>query len=562
MTASLPVPPGLVLIVAGLMLPALPPRARRAVMLAAPLLALALVWLVPDGPALSLPFLGYHLSLCDGTAAGRLFGTVFAIMAFGGALYALGQTNVVELTAAFFYAGSALGVAFAGDLITVFVFWELMAIASTVVVWSAGPQAAGAGMRYASVHLLGGVLLMAGIAGHIVATGSTTFTAMHTDSLAHWLMIAGFLVNTGAPPVSAWLPDAYPRASYSGTVFLSAYTTKTAVYALLVGFPGAEVLIVVGLYMVFYGIFYGVLENDIRRILSYSLVNQVGFMVTAIGIGTPMALNGAAAHAFTHIIYKALLLMAAGSVMAMTGRSKCSELGGLFRSMPVTAITGIIGGLSISAVPLTSGFISKAMIGEGAAEAHMAIVWLLVTAGAVGVFIDIGLKWPWYIFFAKDSGLKVGDPPLAMRAGMTLFAFLCIAIGLFPGALYALLPFPVDYTPYTVGHVATMLQLLLAGGVAFVLVLPLLKRTATVTLDTDWLWRTGGPALAGALTTGAIRARTALAVRIRSGADRLVRTIYRHHGPGGILAASWPTGRMAFWATLLLAAYLVLYYFG
>ncbi len=422
MPLSFTLPPGLILIVAGLILPVLPVRARQAVMLVAPVLALAAVWLVPDGPALSLPFLGYDLVPCDGNATSRLFGTAFAIMAFGGALYALGQTNVVELTAAFFYAGASLGVAFAGDLVTVFVFWELMAVASTLVVWSAGRQAAGAGLRYAAVHLLGGVLLMAGIAGHVAETGSIAFSAMHPDSIAHWLILAGFLVNTAAPPLSAWLPDAYPRASYSGTVFLSAFTTKTAVYVLLVGFPGAEVLIFVGLYMVFYGIFYGILENDIRRILSYSLVNQVGFMVTAIGIGTPLALNGAAAHAFTHIIYKALLLMSAGSVMTMTGRSKGSELGGLFRAMPVTAITGIIGGLSISAVPLTSGFVSKAMIAEGAAEAHMPVVWLLVSAAAVGVFIDIGLKWPWYIFFAKDAGLRPKDPPIAMRAGMTLFA--------------------------------------------------------------------------------------------------------------------------------------------
>jgi multicomponent Na+:H+ antiporter subunit D len=562
MTTNLALPPGFVLIVAGLILPALPLRARQAVLLIAPVLALALVWLVPDGPALSVPFLGFDLVLCNGTAAGRLFGTVFSIMAFGGALYALNQKSLLELVAAFCYAGSALGVAFAGDLITVFIFWELMAIASTLVVWSAGRPAAGAGMRYASIHLLGGVLLMAGIAGHIVATGSTAFTAMHTDSVAHWLMIAGFLVNTGAPPVSAWLPDAYPRASYSGTVFLSAFTTKTAVYVLLVGFPGAEVLIFVGLYMVFYGIIYGILENDIRRILSYSLVNQVGFMVTAIGVGTPMALNGAAAHAFTHIIYKALLLMSAGSVMTMTGRSKCSELGGLFRAMPVTAITGIIGGLSISAVPLTSGFVSKAMIAEGAAEAHMPIVWLLVSAAAVGVFIDIGLKWPWYIFFAKDSGLKPHDPPLPMRAGMALFAFLCIAIGIFPGTLYRMLPFPVDYVPYTAAHVATMLQLLLAGGFAFVLVLPLLKRTATVTLDTDWLWRAGGRVLALRLADGWSRAREALMERVQRGAARVFRTIYRHYGPAGTLAKSWPTGSMAFWATLLLAAYLVLYYFG
>jgi multicomponent Na+:H+ antiporter subunit D len=313
--------------------------------------------------------------------------------------------------------------------------------------------------------------------------------------------------------------------------------------------------------MVFYGIIYGILENDIRRILSYSLVNQVGFMVTAIGIGTPLALNGAAAHAFTHIIYKALLLMAAGSVIAMTGKRLCSELGGLHRTMPLTAITGIIGGLSISAVPLTSGFVSKAMIADGAAEAHMLVVWLLVTAAAVGVFIDIGLKWPWYIFFAKDRGIASADPPFAMKAAMALFAAICIGIGVFPGTLYALLPFPVDYVPYTAAHVVTMLQLLAFGGVAFFLLLPYLKRTETINLDTDWLWRVPGRALARDFSDRSATAWDRLADRTRRSASALLKTIYRHHGPAGILARTWPTGSMAFWATFLLAAYLVLYYF-
>ncbi|GAG38080.1 unnamed protein product, partial [marine sediment metagenome] len=246
-----------------------------------------------------------------------------------------------ELAAAFIYAGAAVGVVFAGDLITVFVFWEVMAIASTMVIWLAGAGARAAGQRYVVVHLFGGVLLMAGIAWHVGATGSTEFGLL-TDSPAKWLILAGFLLNAGAPPLSAWLPDAYPQASWSGTVFLSAFTTKTAVYVLLRGFAGEGILIWIGLFMVFYGIVYAILENDMRRILAYSIVNQVGFMVTGIGIGTEMALNGAASHAFVHIIYKALLLMSAGSVLYMTGKSKCTDLGGLFRTMPVTAVCGIV----------------------------------------------------------------------------------------------------------------------------------------------------------------------------------------------------------------------------
>jgi multicomponent Na+:H+ antiporter subunit D len=480
-------------------------------------------------------------------------------MAFAGGLYSLRQQRTAELAMAYVYAGSALGVVFAGDLVTVFVFWELMAVASTLVIWMNGDGARSAGQRYIVMHLFGGVLLMAGIAGHVAATGSITFDAL-VDSPAKWLILAGFLLNAGAPPLSAWLPDAYPEASWSGTVFLSAFTTKTAVYVLLRGFPGEEILIWIGLYMVFYGIVYAILENDMRRILAYSIVNQVGFMVTGIGIGTEMALNGAAAHAFVHIIYKALLLMSAGSVLMMTGRRKCSELGGLFRTMPLTTICGIIGALSISAFPLTSGFIAKSMISDSAASLHMTIVWFLLTAASAGVFLHAGIKFPWFVFFQKDSGLRPPDPPWSMRAAMILLSVLCIGIGVMPGPLYAILPFPVDFVPYPGAHVVSQLQLLLFSGLAFFLLLSWLKRTETVTLDVDWLWRRLGPAVAGAVDERGVRAGGALLARGQRAAERFLNAVYRHSGPTGILARSWPTGSMAFWTTILLAAYLFLYY--
>jgi multicomponent Na+:H+ antiporter subunit D len=303
MTTDLAFPPGLILVLGAVLIPFATERQRLLLLLGLPLLTLAAVWWLPDGSLLQLGFLDYTLEPVKSTAEGRLFATVFSIMALAGGLYAHRQASTLELTAAFIYAGSAVGVTFAGDLLTLFVFWELMAFGSTVVIWSAGSVGAQrAGLRYLLVHLLGGVILMVGIVAQVAATGSLAFTAMTPDSLATALILIGFLVNAGAPPLSAWIADAYPEATPSGTVFLSAFTTKTAVFALLVGFPGAEILVPIGLYMVFYGIIYALLENDMRRILAYSIVNQVGFMVAAIGIGTPMALNGAAAHAFAHII--------------------------------------------------------------------------------------------------------------------------------------------------------------------------------------------------------------------------------------------------------------------
>ena len=494
-------PPGLLLILGGLLLPLFRGTLRPALVLLLPLAVLALVWQVPNGVVLSVPFLDYTLEPLKGGTVGRLFATVFAIMAFAGGLYGLKQARLLEQAATMVYAGGAIGVTLTGDLISLFVFWELMALASTVVIWCGGTQTAyRASMRYVLLHLLGGVILMTGIVGHVVATGSITFEAMRLDSIAHWLILIGFLVNAGAPPLSAWIPDAYPEASPSGTVALSAFTTKTAVFALWVGFPGADILVWVGLYMIFYGIIYALLENDMRRILAYSIVNQVGFMVAGIGLGTELALNGSAAHAFAHIIYKALLLMSAGSVLLMTGRRKCSDLGGLFQSMPVTTVCGIIGALSISAFPLTSGFVSKSMISQAAADQHLALIWLLLAAASAGVFLHAGIKFPWFVFFQKDSGLRPPDPPHNMRIAMWFFSFLCIGLGVFPQPLYALLPYPVDYVPYTFDHVVVQLQLLLFAGLAFFVMLPQLKRTRTVSLDVDWLYRRALPRTMGILS--------------------------------------------------------------
>ncbi|MBK6394538.1 MAG: Na(+)/H(+) antiporter subunit D [Betaproteobacteria bacterium] len=553
--------PGLVLVAAGLALTLLSGRARTALTLLAPAAAVALVLAAPDGVAWRGTILGYPVVPYTVDALSRLFALVFAIMAFGGGLFALKQESRVEVPAAFVYAGSAIGVTLAGDLITVFVFWELMALGSTLVIWSAGTASAyRASMRYLMVHLLGGVVLMAGIAGHVAGTGSTAFVRIALDSPAHWLILAGFLVNAGAPPLSAWLPDAYPEASWSGTVFLSAFTTKTAVYVLLRAFPGTELLVFVGLFMIFYGIVYALLENDMRRILAYSIVNQVGFMIVGIGIGTEMSLNGAAAHAFTHILYKALLLMSAGAVLYETGRRKCTDLGGLFRTMPLTMVCGTIGALSISSFPLTSGFVSKSMVGQAALDGHMGVVWLLLAAASAGVFLHAGIKFPWFVFFQKDSGLRPPDPPWSQRLAMVLFAALCIGLGVYYAPLYRLLPYPVDYVPYTGAHVVEMLQLLLFSGLAFFVMLPLLKRTLTITLDTDWFYRKAGPWLADALRAGI--GAVDRAVR-RAGLSTLgagMGVLSRALGDRGKLARAYGTGTMVLWVAILLTFYLILYY--
>ena len=555
-------PPSLILIVGALALPAISQRLRPFLLIGLPLLSLAQIWSYDLGRAFTIDFLDYQLIPLKVDALSRLFATIFAIMATVGGLFAMNQKRTIELVAAFIYAGSAIGVTMAGDLITVFIFWEIMAIASTLVIWSADTNAAyKASMRYVLVHLFGGVILMAGIVGLVAGTGSVEFTAMQATSPATWLILIGFLLNAGAPPLSGWLPDAYPEASYSGAVFLSAFTTKTAVYVLIRGFPGEEMLIFVGLYMIFYGIIYALLENDMRRILAYSIINQVGFMITGIGIGTDMALNGAAAHAFTHIIYKALLLMSAGSVLYVTSKRKCTELGGLFRTMPLTMVCGTIGALSISSFPLTSGFISKSMISQAAADGHMLIVWMFLTAASAGVFLHAGIKFPWFVFFQKDSGLRPPEPPKNMRIAMVIMATFCIGLGILPQYLYAILPYPVNYIPYTFDHILKMLQLLLFSGLAFFILLPMMKRTMTISLDFDWFYRYAGVKLNNFLVKLFSAAITKFKYYVTLQLPIFKNLILRFLGPDASVTQTTSVGSMVQWVAILLSMYLIIYLF-
>lgn len=557
-----PLPPGLVMMIGAALLPFLGGAARSVWLLVVPAATLALIWTVPDGVSLSADFLGYTLELVQGDRLSRLFATVFALAALFGSLYALRQQRTIELTAAQIYAGGAIGVTFAGDLFTLFLFWEVMAVASATVIWAARTERAyAAGMRYLVIHLLGGVVLMAGIAAYVLETGGIDFVAMRPDSVATWLILIGVLVNAGAPPLSAWVADAYPSASWSGAVFLSAFTTKTAVYVLIRGFPGTEVLIWVGLVMILYGVIYALLENDMRRLLVYSIVNQVGFMLVGVGIGTELSLNGAAAHAFAHIAYKALLLMSAGAVMVQTGgRTKMSDLGGLFRSMPLTAACGFIGAMSISALSFTSGFVSKGMIIAATGEEHLFWPWLVVEAASAAAILYCGLRFPWFTFFGRDSGLRPAEPALSMRAAMVGLAIICVGLGLWPGLLYGLLPFPVAYVPYTGAHVVHQAQLLAFAAAAFFLLLPLMRPRPTLTLDTDWVYRRLFRLVEHDVTRvlGVIRT-VSLGVG-RQLVESLVRTIERHHGPGGVLVRTWALSGATLWVIALLALYLLLYY--
>ena len=486
--------PGLILIFGAWAIPVLKGQLKRAAMLAVPAAAVVACWTMAPGTYGAVRFLGQELVFGRVDSLSLVFSYVFSIMAFVGMVYALHVDDDSQHVSALAYAGGALGVTFAGDFLSLYVFWELMAVSSVFLVWLRREESAvAAGFRYLLVHVVGGLVLLAGIVLHWSAAGSLAFGDMGAFSggAAWTLILIAFLINAAVPPFGAWLPDAYPEATVTGGVFMTAFTTKSAVYVLIRGFAGTELLVWLGAAMAVYGVVYAVLENDARRLLAYHIISQVGYMVCGVGIGTALAINGATAHAFAHILYKALLFMGAGAVLQVTGRRKLSEMGGLYKTMPITLGLYMIGAFAISAVPLFSGFVSKSMVVSAAGEAHMPWIFLTLTLASAGTFLHTGLKLPYYMFFGKDSGVRAQEPPRNMLAAMGLAAVACTVIGLFPGLLYQYLPNPVDYHPYTLAHVTNTLGMLGFTALGFFLLLRQLDPEPKVSLDTDWFYRRG-----------------------------------------------------------------------
>jgi len=562
-------PPFVLFFGAALVVPFLRGWVRGGLLLLVPIIGgIGLIGLEP-GAYGEISVLGYTLTLVRVDRLSLLFGYLFHVASFLAFLFAIHlkkeEGASLQHTAGLLYAGSALGAVFAGDFITLFVFWEILALTSVFLVWARkSERSLASGIRYLIVNVVSGVLLLAGAVVHAHETGSIGFDYLGLNGLASWLILLAFGIKAGFPLLHNWLVDAYPEATPTGTVFLSAFTTKVAVYALARAFPGTELLIWVGVVMTAFPIFYAVIENDLRRVLSYSMINQIGFMVVGIGLGTSLSVNGAVAHAFNDVIFKGLLMMSMGAVLYRTGKINGTDLGGLYKSMPLTATFSMVGAASISALPLFSGFVSKSMVMAAALEGGHTWVWVLLLFASAGVVEHAGIKIPFFSFFAHDSGIRTREAPGNMLVAMALAAGLCIAIGAFPQwTVYPLLPFEVDYHPYDATHVVTQLQLLFFSSLGVFWMMrtgwyPPEKRA--VNLDSDWTYRWLAPRVVGGVgavvTTvdGGIRR---LALR---GMEASFRGAARLLGPVGGLSRHYPTGFMVIWVSILLGAYLLFHF--
>lgn len=537
-------------------------RLRNLILLATPVLGGLHLWFeVAPGMLATVSLMDFELSLMRADRLSLLFGYLFHLAAFIAAIFAWHVRDTTQSVASLVYAGSALGAVFAGDLVTLFIFWELLAVSSVFLIWARGSERAiRSGMRYLVFQVTSGVLLLAGAVVHYQQTGSLAFDFIGLQGIGGWLIFIAFGIKCAFPLLHNWLTDAYPEATPTGTVFLSAFTTKVAVYALARGFPGTELLVYIGAVMTCFPIFYAVIENDLRRVLAYSMINQLGFMVCGVGIGTALALNGAVAHAFNDVLFKGLLFMTMGAVLYRAGNTNGSDLGGLYKSMPKTAALCIVGACSISAFPLFSGFVSKSMVMAAMIEQGYDYLWLMLLFASAGVFHHAGIKIPYFAFFAHDSGIRTREAPLNMLIAMSIAAILCIFIGSQPQLLYTLLPWQVDYWPYDTTHVLSQLQLLFFSALAFVwlnkqgLYPPELH---AVNIDVEWLYRKLLPGAAGLVYDFSRRS----CIRFVSSADTFLITAVKVMSSTRLgrfqLAASWPTGSMVFWIAVILGFFLL-----
>ncbi len=485
-------PPGFIMIIGALLIPFLPHIIRQIYMMILVLIS-AYSLTLGFGIHSTINVMGFDFILFQSDSLTLPFAIIFHIAAALNVIYGAHEKQWKQHVSIMSYSGAAIAAVHAGDLFTLFVWWEATAFTSVFLILAGNTyRSYRSAFRYILIQVTSGMFLLAGAIILLINDGSALLTKFDINSLYGQLIFIAFGIKAAFPLLNGWLQDSYPEASEIGTVALSTFTTKLAIFCFAKCFAGTELLIVIGAIMTFYPIFFAVIENDLRRVLTYSLNNQLGFMIVAIGIGTELAINGAVAHAFAHILYKGLLFMGMGAVLFRVGTCKASELGGLFKYMPITAVCTIIGAISISAFPLFSGFVAKSLIMSALGKEGLVLVYFMLLFASAGVLHHSGIKIPFFAFFAHESGIKTQEAPLNMIIAMVIASALCILIGIFPSTFYQILPYEINYKPYDFSHVVGQLQLLMFAAFAFICLWhfkiypPELNSTV---LNSDWVYR-------------------------------------------------------------------------
>jgi NADH-quinone oxidoreductase subunit M len=384
-----------------------------------------------------------------------------AAVALFAVVYAWGYHRRDERTPLFYallllFAAGMIGTTLAAGAFLFYVFWELMLVASCVLVaaWGEGERRSSVALQYFIFTHLGSLMVLVGLLVLYTGAGDDGFSALQASAalppgqvtLATALFVAGFCVKMAIFPLHLWLPDTHAVAPMPVTIMLAAAMLSMGTYGILrfpfTMFSPAQVapfavpMMVAGVVSEIYGALMALAEQDVKRIVAYSSVSQMGYVLFGLGTLTRDGIAGAVLHVVFHAIVKALLFMGVGLVMHATGRRRITQLGGLGRAMPLAAICTGVGALAIAGTPPLCLFDSEWMIFAGAfGTAHIG----LSVASLFGSLLSVGYAL-WFVgrifLGARPEGLEVKRSPATMVVPAVLLAALALVIGLFPSPVF------------------------------------------------------------------------------------------------------------------------------
>ncbi len=426
---------------------------------------------------------------------------VFGFALVGGlaVLYGLQGARTIEQAAALTAVASAIAISLANDFITLFLFWELLTVSVAGLILLNSDQSRTAysqGMRVLIFHLVGGLLVLFGILEHSMATGSFLLTP---PQAGHVFFALGFGFKAAFLPFHLWVAWGYPSASLFSSVVLAGLTTKIGVYALARILPAHDWIVLMGASMALFGVVCALLQKNMRRLLSYHIISQVGYMVAGVGLGTALSMDGGLLHVVNHMLYKALLFMSAGAVLYAVGTedvhdlthpeaddpSDTQPLRPVWKALPLATIGAFVGAFAISGVPLFNGYVSKYLLKEAFYGVQPAEAMLMIasigTAASFSKFLFFG--------FIKAKTRRFRKPLLSMHIAIAAVAVLCVVLGIRPQWIHSVLPYGSSLEVYSWGGAGAALRLAVIGVAVFAVLARPLDRGIPVPkwMSIEWL---------------------------------------------------------------------------
>ncbi len=393
-------------------------------------------------------------------------------------IYGMRVMNPAEKIGSIWGIAAAAGITLANNYITLYLFWELLTLsAALIILANRTDKCTKMAFRFIIIQLAGGLSLLFGIFQHFVATGSLI---IETPAAGLPFFVLGIGVKAVFLPLCIWLPWGYPAASFASSVVLAGLTTKIGVFALASFLPPLDAVALMGGFMAVYGIIMALMQKNLRYLLSFHIISQVGYMVAGMGLGFSLAVDGAFLHMFNNMIYKGLLFMCAGILIYSIGTDHITELTKskgsgekpLWRVFPLATIGALVGSLAISGIPPFNGYVSKYLLKNAFYGTGM--VETLLTIASVGSVISFAKYF--YFGFLKARVKDIIKPKLTMQIGVAIASILAIVTGIWPQLIQGLLPYGSSVDVYNLQGIKAALQFGLIGIVIFIIIAKRLKK--------------------------------------------------------------------------------------